>query len=315
MGNFAVKLEKFKNVMKERGLSQTIIRALKKITGILECEQGLETLNYFLNHYVDITKLPPAVGDLRKLQLCDAVLLSIFDSICKKQGWQYWLSHGTLLGAVRHKGFIPWDDDLDVCMLRKDYNDACEKLSAILASFGEDSITYGIGNGRIGLGYQHSKTGVWCDIFPVDIVHAESENSKELADKIYKYKKFYRKNGKNLSLNELDSAREKIINSTKGGYDIALIAPEFFPDPLRIKLDIIFPLSNIEFEGYKLNAPRDTHKFLTCTYSDYMLFPKKGVESHGGDTRPPLREWASRSGVNMDDVLAHLKAIEKFFRI
>ena len=45
-----------------------------------------------------------------------------------------------------------------------------------------------------------------------------------------------------------------------------------------------------------------------------MQFPKKGVEHHGGETRPPLREWASRNGVNMDEVLEKLKAMEKFFR-
>ncbi len=50
------------------------------------------------------------------------VLLKEFDSFCQKEGIQYSVSSGTLLGAIRHKGFIPWDDDLDVNITRENYN-------------------------------------------------------------------------------------------------------------------------------------------------------------------------------------------------
>lgn len=58
---------------------------------------------------------------LRQCQLTQLHLLYVFDRICKENGLTYFLGGGTLLGAMRHKGFIPWDDDLDVGMPMKDY--------------------------------------------------------------------------------------------------------------------------------------------------------------------------------------------------
>ena len=59
---------------------------------------------------------------LRRLQLIELSILKEFDRICKQHNLRYFLSEGALLGAVRHHGFIPWDDDLDVAMPREDYN-------------------------------------------------------------------------------------------------------------------------------------------------------------------------------------------------
>ena len=58
---------------------------------------------------------------LAEIQAREYELLTYFDAYCKRHGLTYCLCGGTLLGAVRHKGFIPWDDDIDLMMPRKDY--------------------------------------------------------------------------------------------------------------------------------------------------------------------------------------------------
>lgn len=63
---------------------------------------------------------------IRKIQESYVRLLMKFDSVCKKYDLQYWVTWGTLLGTIRHEGFIPWDDDLDIAMLREDYVKLCK---------------------------------------------------------------------------------------------------------------------------------------------------------------------------------------------
>lgn len=65
-------------------------------------------------------KYNPDGSMLRSLQTSLMETLIEFDKVCREEGVVYWLDAGTLLGAVRHGGFIPWDDDLDVCVLKKD---------------------------------------------------------------------------------------------------------------------------------------------------------------------------------------------------
>ena len=63
-----------------------------------------------------------ATYDIRPLQLHILQILLAIDRVCKEQQLRYYIMAGTLLGAIRHKGFIPWDDDLDIGMPRADYD-------------------------------------------------------------------------------------------------------------------------------------------------------------------------------------------------
>ena len=80
----------------------------------------------------------PEGSTLRKDQKEMLKALVAFAEICKKHNITWWLCSGTLLGAARHKGFIPWDDDVDVTMLKKDY----KKLEKILAQMDSDEYFY-----------------------------------------------------------------------------------------------------------------------------------------------------------------------------
>lgn len=74
--------------------------------------------------------LPPASGKLRELQLAENFILQRVKDICDANEIQFFLVAGTLLGAIRHHGFIPWDDDIDIGMMEQD----CEKLKKYLSN-------------------------------------------------------------------------------------------------------------------------------------------------------------------------------------
>ena len=118
-------------------------------------------------------------------------LLREFASICDKHGLNYYLAYGTMLGAVRHKGFIPWDDDIDVYMDRPEY----EKLICLLRDPAVpkpewmevlDLHTNGyfypfakVTDNRTIARMENNKTehGIWIDVFPIDTLPADAKKS------------------------------------------------------------------------------------------------------------------------------------------
>lgn len=125
--------------------------------------------------------------EMKKVWAVMLDLLSEFDRVCNKYGLKYQASWGTLLGAVRHKGFIPWDDDLDVQMFRDDYNKLCaiapnefkhpyffqsrktDPLTGFFCCKLRNSETTAIAPWEKHSVMNYNK-GIFIDIFPVDIV-------------------------------------------------------------------------------------------------------------------------------------------------
>ena len=117
------------------------------------------------------------------MQLLQLDMLCELDKLCRRHGIIYAISFGTLLGAIRHKGYIPWDDDADVVMIRSEYERfriVANELPKTICWF-QDHYTdhdyrweYGklrrTGTRFVRLGQEHVKgeTGVFIDIFPLD---------------------------------------------------------------------------------------------------------------------------------------------------
>ena len=161
----------------------------------------------FLNYTVDITKLPPAKGKMRALQLADSEILRIFDEVCQKHNLQYWLDFGTLLGAVRHQGFIPWDDDMDVAMPRESYNllfDILEEeFNGTELHFYGKYGTFMKWDNFIRISYRGTYLNL--DIFPYDFYYKPlktDEEKQHLAQKMIAGREYYNQNFARIKENE-----------------------------------------------------------------------------------------------------------------
>ena len=274
--------------------------------------------NYYLNRLVDIKKFPKAEGSLRQLQECDAVLLRIFDEVCKQYSLKYWLDYGTLLGAVRHDGFLPWDDDMDVSMLRADYDKAYPIFKSIFESYG---LEVKLNTGHIGIGYKHEDTGVWLDVFPVDVVKVKDLSSNtvhNIVEGFDKLRKYCKKNSQLIEdptfIKKETFRRNKLIKNLseiEGQYDVFVHGVETY----GLSVDacpgrLIFPLDSIDFEGYEFKCPKNKNEYLISIYGkDYMCFPHDGVEHHDGNRGIKISEWSIVSNTDMIKIKDELSSI------
>jgi lipopolysaccharide cholinephosphotransferase len=228
-------------------------------------------LNLLINNSLDISKLKPTIGTLRKMQLNALSTLVSADKFFRKHHIPYYINYGTLLGAVRHKGFIPWDDDADITI----FYDDIEKIKKA-AQKSEDIIFNRHGKHKDYFALIDKKSGTSIDCFCAFYLKKEiksTEVRQQYEDFLYKIKftKDYTKfNLKTFKDDLAHSSKDKkyVLDTSIGAYWAQ------HRNPVCVKVSDIFPLKELTFEGHKFLAPHDYDKLLKYTYGDYMQFPK-----------------------------------------
>lgn len=254
-----------------------------------------------------------------------AVILDLiveFDKVCNKHGLTYYMVYGTLLGAVRHKGFIPWDDDFDVAMPREDYNrfvkmDAEFKHPYFLQTpYSDPESCYSYAKIRnsqtTGMSelfkYQKINQGIWMTVFPLD--YWDLDGGKDRYSRIEQLTKdcstYMRM--KNPYLGEKDRARvaayqgdpmrdyeeiQRLASWCKDANSkhlmLATITIGKYEQKILSKEDFANTV-DLKFENLNLKAPVGYDHFLKVRYGDYMQLPP--IEERG--------DWHSGTVFNAD---------------
>ena len=241
---------------------------------------------------------------LRHQQMIMLDMASELDRICKKHGIPYFLYGGTLLGAIRHNGFIPWDDDFDAGLMRKDYLRLLEVLPhelpdhiALQSNDTDKNYFYFFAKLR----HRHSlleekctydqvfaERGIFIDIFPFERMrlwtHLVAEPLQGHTFKIFR------------TAADRSSAMRKIKAITWTNRHITfpmlrLISKATLGSTLTYDYGIpfhlvydekdIFPLTTHEFEGLQLSVPGNSHEMLRKQFGDYMQLPNLDhLDSH-----------------------------------
>ncbi len=251
-------------------------------------------------------------GEVRKIQLA---ILKEVAHFCNENGIVYFLCGGTLLGAVRHKGYIPWDDDIDIMIPRPDYQRLIALFKSadfklfhhnLVAGYNNPFVKIGdMGTKSSGLGIKGYEIGVNIDVFPVDGFPDSLRRSKIHINKI----KFYRgllfseyagpKKERSM-IKSLFSVLSKIVlrflskrsllekiteiskkydfkNSSRAGIAVwGYGAREICPIVVFEKqIDVLF-------ENHYFKAPKMYDTYLSNVYGNYMELPssEKRIASH-----------------------------------
>lgn len=252
---------------------------------VRELNGRIETLEVLVKSMIDIRKIPRAIGGLRLMQLANTALLKVLADAMTRNGLDYWLESGTLLGAVRHKGFIPWDDDIDISVTREDYL----KIEKMVEKELPEAEGFKVIRSNC-IRFQLIGTPCQIDIFPYDIYNVsatEQERAEKeiwsawrpLHEKIKLDWKRLKTDGhilSGMSFDEIDAASADLVKFHTGDRRLLLAGFEMHGDTdFFTSYESVFPLSEIDFEGIKFKVPHDCDKLLVQQFGDYMQFPRE----------------------------------------
>ena len=232
----------------------------------------------------NICEIQSAQGALRVLQLADVEFLSEIASVFEKHNIPYWISSGTLMGAIRHGGFIPWDDDIDICTTREHHN---RIMSVIEETYGKNGDVFAVKSDCIRI----YKRGTVCqiDVFAWDILSLPDLTPSTMA----KAEKIHRKLNLKVQYDftKLDthertiaypddetilSMTEEMVSAFDGPHKILVEGiEESHRNFFHWNYETVFPLKTIMFEGHRFSCPHDPEALLWEIYGDFMSFPKK----------------------------------------
>ena len=225
------------------------------------------------------------IEDAKQIEL---EILDYIDTLCKKHNINYIINYGTLIGAVRHQVFIPWDDDIDLSMPLEDdqqfiniFQKEKSKYNLLSLETDKNYFNYFIkitdSTTKI-IDTRNTKTyesSVFIDIFPMDRF-----DDPKVIDTCYKLESF-----KLLSFSKHKNIVYKEIQKYSRENDryMAFI-PSKFKEKEVFPVDTFKELILTEFEGRMLPVPKEYDQFLTQMYGDYMTPPSK-----------EMQEWYSHS--------------------
>ena len=199
---------------------------------------------------------------LRQAQLVLTRILRIFDLIAKKHGIRYWLYRGTLLGAARHNGHVPFDNDIDICIPKADY---------------EKFVKYGVKELPGDIFFQTEETDRHWEILPFSGLLGKLRDMRSCYG-CGRAGNCKHKNGLQLDMFvvEMDSSGNFLELFSHSN----LFRRRYIYGPYVRKPSDIFPLAELNFDGFPLPAPREWKKILHSLYGDFMMIPTNKPVGH-----------------------------------
>lgn len=230
-----------------------------------------------------------AKGVLKDIHDLCQELLNFIVNVCEKYDLEYWLDYGTLIGAARHEGFIPWDDDIDLGMMRKDYERFLDIIEDELKFYGLDEtievFSYQYDGKYIAMFIQlkmsHiNTTGLYAglDVFCYDFIKNPDENTTKKFKELQT--QFRKKLINGIELDEVLQEYFDELNITYERQDHIIPAIEGARGPSSIydfdilKTESIFPLTQLKFNDQYYSCPNKYDSYLKSIYGDYTTIHK-----------------------------------------